>query len=48
MPSMPLSPNTMYTLHVGGGMMGSGGSMMGAGWRNADGMYGMMFSFTTG
>lgn len=79
MPSMPLSPNTMYTLHVGGGMMdadghgvgfgehgaamgghmmtgemmgggmmGSAGSMMGAGWRNAEGMYGMMFSFTTG
>jgi Bacterial Ig-like domain len=78
-PSSPLEPKTLYTIHVGGGMMdedgdevgfnhyghqmggvratgqmmsggmmgGSTGSMMGQGWRGADGMYGMVFSFTT-
>ena len=34
---------------MGGGMMGPGTTgMMGAGWRMADGSYGMTFSFTTG
>ncbi len=31
----------------GGGMMGGGSGMMGPGWQGANGMYGMVFSFTT-
>jgi hypothetical protein len=38
----------MTSTMMGGGMMGSAGSMMGSGWRGRDGMYGMLFSFTTG
>ena len=36
--------------HVGGGMVSAGGmgwGMMGGGWRNANGSYGMVFTFTT-
>jgi hypothetical protein len=32
---------------MGNGMAGSTGSMMGTGWRHADGTYGMVFRFTT-
>lgn len=28
-------------------MMGAGGTMMGPGWRHANGSYGMIFEFTT-
>ncbi len=31
----------------GGAMMGGGSGMMGPGWQGANGMYGMVFSFTT-
>ena len=76
-PSSPLASRTTYALHLGGGMMGSGGGavdytaglgmggqwimggmmtgthggmgwgMMGGVWRNANGSYGMVFTFTT-
>jgi hypothetical protein len=39
-PGSPLASRTMHAIHVGGGMMGSG-------WRNANGSYGMEFTFTT-
>ncbi len=32
---------------MGGGMMNGGSGMMGPGWQGANGMYGMVFSFTT-
>ncbi len=77
-PTSPMDPDDMYTLHMGGGMRGAQGgavnmgrgstmgghtiqgnmmngshagqpmSMMGSGWRGADGSYGMMFQFHTG
>ena len=81
-PASPLDSATMYTIHMGGGMidahgdsvdlaangmmggqwatgsmmngsgmMGGGGPMsgqeMGAGWAGTNGMYGMVFTFTT-
>jgi hypothetical protein len=76
-PSSPLASRTTYALHLGGGMMGSGGGAvdyaaglgmggqwimggmmtgthggmawgtMGSGWHNANGSYGMVFTFTT-
>jgi hypothetical protein len=77
-PGSPLAPRTTYAIHLGGGMMSSGGvavdyathglgmggqwimggmmtgthggmgwGMMGGGWRNANGSYGMVFTFTT-
>lgn len=76
-PGSPLASRTTYALHLGGGMMGSGGGavdytaglgmggqwimggmmtgthggmgwgMMGNAWRNANGSYGMVFTFTT-
>jgi hypothetical protein len=76
-PGSPLASRTTYAIHVGGGMMTSGGAavdytaglgmggqwimggmmtgthggmqwgMMGSGWRNANGSYGMVFTFTT-
>jgi hypothetical protein len=76
-PGSPLAPRTTYAIHLGGGMMSSGGAavdyaaglgmgrqwimggmmtgthggmgwgMMGSGWRNANGSYGMVFTFTT-
>ena len=77
-PTSPLAPHTMYTLHIGAGMVSASGgpvsmspgttmggqwlmvammgglhagqpmSMMGGGWRGANGSYGMVFTFTTG
>ena len=35
------------SMMTGGGTMGGDGSMMGPGWQGANGMYGMVFSFTT-
>ena len=35
------------SMMTGGGTMGGNGSMMGPGWQSANGMYGMVFSFTT-
>jgi hypothetical protein len=32
---------------MGGSMTGGAAGMMGAGWRHANGTYGMVFSFTT-
>ena len=76
-PGSPLASHTTYAIHLGGGMMSSGGvavdytaglgmggqwimggmmtgthggmgwGMMGSGWRNANGSYGMVFTFTT-
>jgi len=76
-PDAPLDSATMYTIHLGGGMMDADGNamnydsclsayggdwvtsemlsggtmgsgdMMGPGWRNANGMYGVMFTFQT-
>jgi hypothetical protein len=76
-PVSPLAAHTTYAIHLGGGMMSSGGAvvdytaglgmggqwimggmmtgthggmgwgMMGSGWRNANGSYGMAFAFTT-
>jgi hypothetical protein len=71
-PDSPLKPQTLYTIHLGGGLRdasgdmisyarctesmggqwvtrisGGMGSMMGVGWQNSNGRYGMTFSFTT-
>jgi hypothetical protein len=76
-PGSPLASRTTYALHMGGGMMSSGGAavdytaglgmggqwimggmmtgthggigggIMGSGWHNANGSYGMVFTFTT-
>jgi hypothetical protein len=76
-PGSPLAARTTYAIHLGGGMMNTGGvavdytaglgmggqwimggmmtgthggmgwGMMGSGWRNANGSYGIVFSFTT-
>jgi hypothetical protein len=55
-PAAPLELYTTYTIHMGGGLTdGNGrpggydthGPMMGSGWRNANGSYGMVFTFTT-
>lgn len=72
-PGQPLAAGTRYTIHVGGGMMDSGGlrvgtnrngmgmggqwvtggmmggqaGMMGSGWANTNGSYGMVFEFMT-
>jgi hypothetical protein len=35
------------SMMTGGGTMGGNGSMMGPRWQGANGMYGMVFSFTT-
>jgi hypothetical protein len=75
-PGSPLTARTTYAIHLGGGMLSSGGvnvdytaglgmggqwimggmmtgthggmgwGMMGSGWRNANGSYGMVFTFT--